>query len=87
LKLKFDLNSNSFVIYKIVLKKKNVFLFEFGFWAESSARPSRPHGVRAACAAQPAGAVAQRFVGVHLRSEAESDPLSDSNLIAPDPTR
>jgi hypothetical protein len=49
-----------FVIYKIVLKKEKVFLFEFGFWAESSARlaglpgsaqpawPSRP-------APQPSG--------------------------------
>jgi hypothetical protein len=41
----------------------------------------------AAYAAQPAGAEAQPFMGVHPRSEAESDPLSESNPIAPDPTR
>jgi hypothetical protein len=29
----------------------------------------------AACAAQPAGAVAQRFTGAHPCSEAESDPI------------
>jgi hypothetical protein len=47
------------------LKKKKVFLFEFGFWAETSARPSRPPRVLAACVAQPAGTVAQWFMGVH----------------------
>jgi hypothetical protein len=87
LKFNFDLNSNLFVIYKTVLRKKNVFLFEFGFWAESSAQPSRPPRARVACAAQLAGAVAKRFTGVHRCSEAESDPLSESDPIAPDPTR
>jgi hypothetical protein len=33
-----------------------VFLFEFGCWAESSARPSRPPRVRVAYAAQTASA-------------------------------
>jgi hypothetical protein len=87
LKFKFDLNSNRFVIYKTVLKKKKVFLFEFGFWAESSARPSRPPRARVACVAQLAGAAAQRFAGMHPRSEAKSDPLSESDPIALDPTR
>jgi hypothetical protein len=35
-----------FVIYKIDLKKKNDFLFKIGIWAESTARPSRPHSAR-----------------------------------------
>jgi hypothetical protein len=69
------------------LKKKNVFLFEFGFWAESSSRPRRPPRTRAASAAQPAGAVAQRFAVVHPRSEAEADPLSESDPIEPDLAR
>jgi hypothetical protein len=51
------------------LKKKKNFLFEFGFWAESSARPSRPPRVRAACTAQPVGAAAQWFAGVHCIAE------------------
>jgi hypothetical protein len=57
LKFKFDLNSNWFVIYKTALKKKNIFLFEFGFWAESSVRP----------AGLPVSAAyaAQRFAGAH----------------------
>jgi hypothetical protein len=42
---------------------------------------------RAACVAQPSGAVAQQFTGVHPRSEAESDPLSEYDPIASDPTR
>jgi hypothetical protein len=41
---------------------------------------------RAAYAAQPVGAVAERFTGVHPHSEAESDPLSESDPIALDPT-
>jgi hypothetical protein len=54
LKFKFDSNSNLFVIYKIDLKKKKKFLFEFGFWAEFLAWPAgrrrdpRVHG-RALC--------------------------------------
>jgi hypothetical protein len=47
------LNSNWFVIYKTDLKKKNDFLFKIGIWAESTARPSRPHHVHVAYAAQP----------------------------------
>jgi hypothetical protein len=35
------------------LKKKNDFLFKIGIWAESTARPSRPHHVHVAYAAQP----------------------------------
>jgi hypothetical protein len=38
-------------------------------------------------AAQPASAVAQQFTGAHQRSEAKSNPLSESDLIALDPTR
>jgi hypothetical protein len=41
----------------------------------------------AACMAQPVGAMAQRFMGVHQRGEAESDPLSKSDPIALDPTQ
>jgi hypothetical protein len=62
LKFKFDLNSHGFVIYKTVCKKKNVVLFEFGFWAESSARPTWPPRAQASC-------VAQRFAGTHPHSE------------------
>jgi hypothetical protein len=51
LKFKFDLNSNWFVIYKTVLKKKKDFLISYGFWAEFLARPSRPPPARAACVA------------------------------------
>jgi hypothetical protein len=86
-KFKFDFNSNCFVIYKTILEKKNVFLFEFGFRAESSARPSRPPRAHAACMAQPTSTAAQWFTGAHPRSEAESDPLSESDPIAPNPTR
>jgi hypothetical protein len=68
LKFKFDLNSNWFVIYKTALKKKNIFLFEFGFWAESSVRPSRPPRER--------GLRGPAVCGRAPRSEAESDPLS-----------
>jgi hypothetical protein len=68
-------------MYKIVLKKKKVFLFEFGFWAETSARPSWPPHARTACVAQPAGTTAQQFTGVHPRSEVKSDPLSESDPI------
>jgi hypothetical protein len=35
----------------------------------------------AGCATQPAGAAAQWFASVHPRSEAESDLLSESDLI------
>jgi hypothetical protein len=63
------------------LKKKKVFLFEFGFWAESLARPSWPP-----YATQLASATTQQFAGVHLRSEAESDQLSESDPITPDLT-
>jgi hypothetical protein len=49
------------------LKKKNVFLFEFGFWAESSARPSRPPHARLL-----RGPTVR---GHSPRSEAESDPI------------
>jgi hypothetical protein len=38
-------------------------------------------------AAQPPGAVAQRYAGVHPCSEAESDTLSESDPIAPNPTQ
>jgi hypothetical protein len=66
----------------MVLKiEKNIFLFEFSCWAESSARPSWPPHVRVACVAQPTSVTAQQFMGVHPHSEAESDP------IASDPTR
>jgi hypothetical protein len=41
---------------------------------------------RAACAAQPASAVAQRFVSAHPSSKDESDPLNVSVPIAPDLT-
>jgi hypothetical protein len=41
---------------------------------------------RAACAAQPASAVAQQFAGAHPSSEAESDLLNVSVPIAPDLT-
>jgi hypothetical protein len=68
----------------MILKKKNVFLFEFGCWDESLAQPSRPPRVRAA---QPTSAVAQQFTDAHPRSESKSDTLSESNPIAPDPTR
>jgi hypothetical protein len=43
--------------------------------------------VRAACVAQPTGAVALQFAGVHPRSEAKSDLLCKSDLIASDLTR
>ncbi len=66
---------------------KKDFLFKFSFWAESSARPSRPPHVRVAYVAQPVGAMARWFTGAHPRSQAESDPLSESDPIAPDPTR
>jgi hypothetical protein len=75
------------VIYKIVLKNKNVFLFEFNFWAKTSARPSRPPRAHAACAAQPVGVAAQRFMSVHPCSEAKSDLLSESDPIALNPPR
>jgi hypothetical protein len=81
LKFKLDLNSNWFVIYKTDLKKKKNFLFEFSFWAETSARPSRPPPARVACMAQPVGAMTQRIHGCAPRNGAKSDP------IAPDPTR
>jgi hypothetical protein len=55
-----------------------IFLFEFGFWAESSARPIQPPLTRAA---QPAGATAQRFASVHPRSEDKSNPLRESDPI------
>jgi hypothetical protein len=51
------------------------FLFEFGFWAESSARPSQPPHAHAACAAQPASATAQRIRGCAPRSGAKSNPI------------
>jgi hypothetical protein len=57
------------------------FLFEFSFWAESSARPSQPPRARVACTAQPAGAAAQRIRGCAPRSGVKSDP------IGPDPTQ
>jgi hypothetical protein len=63
------------------LKKKNDFLFKIGIWAESMARPSRPHRARVACMAQPVGAMAQRTHGRALHSGSKSDP------IASDPTR
>jgi hypothetical protein len=34
-----------------------------------------------------AACAAQWFTGVHPRSKAESDPLSESDPIVPDPTR
>jgi hypothetical protein len=49
----------------MVLKKKNIFLFEFGYWAESSARPIRPPHLRVACAAQPASTAALLFTSAH----------------------
>jgi hypothetical protein len=64
----------------MVLKKiKNIFLFEFGYWAESLVRPNRPPRVHADCAAQ-------WFTGAHPRKKVESNPLSKSDTIAPDPT-
>jgi hypothetical protein len=87
LKFKFDLNSNWFVIYKTVLKKKKDFLISYGFLAEFPARPSQPPPAHTACVAQPAGAAAQRSMGAHPRSKAKSNPLSESNSIAPNPTR
>jgi hypothetical protein len=68
------------------LKKKKVFLFEFSFWAETSARPSRPPHAREVFVAQPVGAVAQWFTRAHPRSEAESNPLSKSDPIVLDLT-
>jgi hypothetical protein len=41
----------------------------------------------AACAAQPVDTAAQRFADVHPCSEAESNPLSEFDPIALDPTR
>jgi hypothetical protein len=80
LKFKFDLNSNYFVIYKTVLKKKKKFLFEFGFWAETSAWPSRPPHARVACMTQSAGAAAQRFLGAHLVAEPNCNtPIFEKN--------
>jgi hypothetical protein len=76
-----------FVIYKTVLKTEKVFLFEFGFWVESSARYSRPPRAHVACVPQPAGTATHQFTGTHRRSEAESNPLSESDPIASDPTR
>jgi hypothetical protein len=84
LKFKFDLNSNWFVIYKTVLEKKKDFLVSQGFWAEFPARPPPAH---MAYVAQPPSTVAQRSVGTHPHSEAESDPLSEFDPIAPNLTR
>jgi hypothetical protein len=39
------------------------------------------------CAAQSASVMAQRFVGMHPRSDAESNSLSESDPIASDLTR
>jgi hypothetical protein len=58
---------------------KKFFLFEFGFWAESSTQPSQPPRAHTTCVAQSAGATAQWFTGMHPCSEAEFDPLSDSD--------
>jgi hypothetical protein len=74
------LNSNLFVINKTVLKKKNVFLFEFSFWAESSAPPSRPPRAHAAYAAQ-------RLTGVHRVAKLNPTGQAESDPIAPDLTR
>jgi hypothetical protein len=49
LKFKFDLNSNLFLIYKTVLKKKRISSLKTGIWAESTARPSQPHRARGLC--------------------------------------
>jgi hypothetical protein len=46
-----------------------------GIWVESTARHSWPHRARAACAAQPADAVAHRNHGREPRSGSKPDPI------------
>jgi hypothetical protein len=53
------------------------FLIEFGIWAESTARPSRPHHARAAYMAHPAGTAAQRIHGRAPRSGFKPGPIGD----------
>jgi hypothetical protein len=79
--------------FKFVCNLENSFEKEKGFsnflrlLGRIPAQPSRPPPARVACAAQPICAMAQQSMGAHPRSEAESDPLSKSNPIAPNPTR
>jgi hypothetical protein len=63
-----------FVIKKTDLKKKRISYLKIGIWAESTARPNRPHRARAACAAQQ----------IHGCS---SHNGSKPDQITPDPTR